>query len=128
MRCSQEAPEKRQEVEEPVKWELGRVARRKRWPPRDDEEVLTPFSAEVEAEWKKPRTNNMSVDEDAAGIDMVYVLPMSFKATTSQEDVDEHTSDDDGLPVAELQLTERRVEAKVVVDGGRWSTSCPPPS
>ncbi len=57
----------------------------------------------------------MWVDEDVAGIDMVYILPTSFRATGSQEDVDEQTSDDEGLPVAELQLTERKVEAEVVV-------------
>ncbi len=36
-------------------------------------------------------------------------------ATSSQEDADEQTSDDEGLPVAELQLTERKVEAEVVM-------------
>ncbi len=83
VRRNQEAPEKRQEAEEPVKPDLGRVARRERWPPRDDEDVPTPSSVEIEAEGKKPRTDTMSVDEDAMGIDMVYVLLMSFRATTS---------------------------------------------
>ncbi len=45
--------EERQEAEEPVKRGLGRVAQRVSWPPRDDEEVLTPSSAEVEAEGKE---------------------------------------------------------------------------
>ncbi len=50
----------------------------------------------------------MSVDEDSAGINIVYALPMSFKASASQEDIDGQTSDDEGLPVAELQQTERK--------------------
>ncbi len=44
----------------------------------------------------------MSVDEGPAGVDMVYVLPASVRATTSQKDVDDQTSDDEGLSVAEL--------------------------
>ncbi len=91
------------------------MARRERWPPRDDEEVLTPSSAEVEVEGKKPRTDIESVDEAAMGIDMVYVLSLSFRATAPQEEVDEHTSNEEGPSVAELQLMEHKVEAEVVV-------------
>ncbi len=82
VRHSQEVPENLQEAEERVKRDLGRVAHRERWPLRDDEEIPTPSSTKVEAEGKKPQTDTMSVDEDAVGIDMVYVLPMSFRATT----------------------------------------------
>ncbi len=108
MRRDLERPDEHRKIEAelPAKWDLGNVARRERWPPRDNEEkVPTPSSAEIEAEEKKVRTDTMSIDEDSAGINMVYTLPMSFKAIKPQEDADEKTSDDEGLPVAELQLT-----------------------
>ncbi len=46
VRRIQEAPEEQQEVEAQAKQELGRVARREKWPPRDNENVPTPSSTE----------------------------------------------------------------------------------
>ncbi len=46
---------------------------------------------------------------------MVYALSPSFRAMASQGDIDEQTSDDESLPVAELLLTEQKAEAEVVV-------------
>ncbi len=50
VRRSQEALEDRREIKEPIKRDLVRVPRHERWPLRDDKEILTPSSAEVEAE------------------------------------------------------------------------------
>ncbi len=91
------------------------MARRDRWPPRDDEESFTLSSAEIEAEEKRPRIDTTSVDKDTSKIDMVYILLMSFRATTSQGDIEEQPSDDEGLPIAELLLAEQKVEAALVV-------------
>ncbi len=62
VRRSQQAPTKQEDVEGFVK-----VARCERWPPWNDEEVLTPSSVETEAEEKKTRTNAMLVDTDRDG-------------------------------------------------------------
>ncbi len=76
-------PKELQKIEELAKRNLRKVARRERWPPRDDEEILTPSSGEIEVEGKKQRTDITSFDEETAGINMVYVLSLSFRATTS---------------------------------------------
>ncbi len=73
MRLSQEAPEERQEAEKPIEQSLGRMARRERWPPRDDEDVPTPSLAKTEAEEKKARTDTMLVDIDPDRISFVRV-------------------------------------------------------
>ncbi len=91
------------------------MARRERWAPRDDEKSITPSSADVEIEEKRLRADSATVNEDTTKIEMVYILLMSFKATTSQGNVEEHSSDDKGLPIVELLLSEQKTEAEVVV-------------
>ncbi len=71
MRRSQKTLEEQQEGEGPAKREPGWVAQRGRWPPRDDKNVPTPFSAEVEAEGKKSRIDTLPDDESPAGVDIV---------------------------------------------------------
>ncbi len=48
---------------------------------------------------KKPRTDDNSVKDDSAKINMVYALLMSFKAEVSEEDTRGQSSNED-LPVA----------------------------
>ncbi len=72
-----------QKTEESAKRGLEKVARREKWAPRDDEESITPSSADVEAEEKRLKTDFAVVNKDTEKIEMVYVLLMSFKATTS---------------------------------------------
>ncbi len=115
VRHNQEAPEESQKTKAFAKRGHGKVARRKRWPPRDNEESITLSSADVEVEEKRLRTESTMVDEDTTKVEMVYVLLMSFRATTPQGDMEEQHSGDEGLPVVELMLTEQKVEAEVVV-------------
>ncbi len=42
----------------------SKVARRERWPPRNDKEVLTPSSAKIEADEKKMWTTTVEEDLD----------------------------------------------------------------
>ncbi len=60
------------------------MAQRGRWPPRDNEEVLTPSSAEIEAEEKKAWTDNMSVDEHPDKISFVRVIEEEVQAKPAE--------------------------------------------
>ncbi len=73
VRRSQEAPNEPKETEGSAKQDLGRVARRERRPPKDDEEVLTLFSTKIEVEEKTAWTDDMSVNEVPDEMSLVRV-------------------------------------------------------
>nr|CAD1821681.1 unnamed protein product [Ananas comosus var. bracteatus] len=72
-------------------------------------------SAEMtkESEEKKQRIQEKSADEGPADVNMVYILPQSFKAEyTEYEEIEEEV----GLNVAQLQLEDAKPADAVVFD------------
>ncbi len=83
-KLNQQTPDEQIEAEGYAKQNLGKMARCGKWPPRDNEEVLTPSSAEVEAEGKETRSDTMSIDTNPDGTFSVRVTKKGPQAKPAE--------------------------------------------